>query len=112
VLRHNEEVSASLRGGDVYYQHFGFWHRNELGLNTGPARRIVANTWLGASLGNHQRLTEPQCWATLDYATVEAFSFGERLASVATRSRTAHGLVSGLMLNSVTESLSRPHQVH
>jgi len=92
IPRRDRLWAAVVEAGDLYHQHLSFWHRNELGLNTGPAHRIVANTWLGASLGSPQMLTEPHCWATLDYATVEVFSFGEQWTSAATRSGTAHGL--------------------
>ena len=56
------------------------WDKNEYGLNLDAVRKRTINTWGKHKLPGPQLLTQSQCWATLDYYTIEDFDCGRRVA--------------------------------
>lgn len=55
-------------------------------------RSIVLNSWYVTRFRSDQLITEPQCWATLDYSTVEDPNVKAEIHWAAKRVGTAHGL--------------------
>jgi len=78
-------------------EHYGLlvgpWAENQFGYDLRPARRISTNTWQKARVSPEQLLTEPQCWGTLDYATLEEPDFATELTYKVARAGTASGLL-------------------
>jgi len=73
------------------------WESNVYGLDMRAARQKLVNTVLtGTSEANRfvheQLLTEPLCWATLDFMQVEDPDVRATAAWTATRAGTGHGL--------------------
>lgn len=64
-----------------------------LQFDFGPARRLARNDLLKAHLSAEQLLVDPQCWATLDYPTLESLHLSANLHWAAKRSGTAHGII-------------------
>lgn len=63
-----------------------------LGINMLPARRFVMNTiWRGA-IRAEEILVTPQCWATLDYATLQSPDVQSTLTWRIAEPTQAHGL--------------------
>ena len=84
--------AAVVEASDLYNRYFSGWGGADYGLKLDAGRRIVANTWSKARVEATQLLVEPQCWAALDYRTLNASHVrGEAVWAVA-RSATAHGL--------------------
>jgi len=68
------------------------WDDNGYGLDMQAARRLVTNTWRKGRVSPEQFLAEPQCWATLDYSTLESPNVHAELTWSVMREGTAHGL--------------------
>jgi len=68
------------------------WERNELGQDLSSARRMIVNDMHKARFSPEQLLTEPQLWATIDYASVENPDFQGSLNWTVQRAGTGHGI--------------------
>ena len=77
---------------DVYRRYTKPWLENAYQLDMRAGHRLVINTWDKARIAKDQFLTSPQCWATLDYRTIEHPNISAQEACVATRAGTAHGM--------------------
>jgi len=67
------------------------WTRNVLGQDLAVAQRKVLNEFRKARVKPEQLLTEPQLWATLDYATIENPDVRGILHWTAIRDGIGHG---------------------
>lgn len=83
---------AVVESPDLYMKYVAPWAKGEHGFDLGAARRIVLNTWRKGRIKPDQLLTEPQCWATLDYLTIESPDVHAELNCTVERAGTAHGL--------------------
>ncbi|MBA3256289.1 MAG: 50S ribosomal protein L11 methyltransferase [Pyrinomonadaceae bacterium] len=83
---------AVVEAPDLYMKYVAPWAKGEHGFDLGAARRIVLNTWRKGRIKPDQLLTEPQCWATLDYLTIESPDVHAELNCTVERAGTAHGL--------------------
>ncbi|MFQ5742654.1 MAG: 50S ribosomal protein L11 methyltransferase [Acidobacteriota bacterium] len=85
--------AAVVEAPELYAELTGPWNDGRYGLDMGAARRFVTHAWRKARVKPEQLLTEPQRWATLDYATVKSSDLRGQLQGTARRTGTAHGLV-------------------
>lgn len=70
------------------------WDKNEYGLNLDAVRKRTINTWGKGHVRPPQLLTQSQCWATLDYYTIEDFDAQGELHWTIENGGTAHGISS------------------
>ncbi len=77
---------------DQYKVYTSPWSDAPYGLNMQVGQQFVTNTWGKATVKPDQFLTDPQCWATLDYRTLENPNIHADLHWTAPRSGIAHGL--------------------
>jgi len=82
--------AAVVEATDRYEQIVGPWQRFDLDLSAGVSR--VTNTWRKTRIRAEELLTEPVCWATLDYYEVESSDVCAEIPWCAARRGTAHGI--------------------
>jgi protein arginine N-methyltransferase 1 len=87
--------AAVIEAPELYERLSGPWAGNEFGLDMEPARRLVTNTWVRASVNRGQLLAEPERWATLDYAHVDDPHVCARITWSIGRPGLAHGIAAG-----------------
>ena len=68
------------------------WDDNAYGLNMKAARKIATNTWRRDRVKPEKLLTEPKCWAMIDYTSLEKPDASGKVSWSALRDGTAHGL--------------------
>ena len=83
---------AVAEAPNLYERHCAPWADNNYGLDLGPARRLVLNTWQKGRVDSDQLLTRPQQWASLDYDSIESSDVSADLTLTVMRAGTAHGL--------------------
>lgn len=66
--------------------------RNQFDLDLSAATRLVTNTWRKSRIKPEQLLTDPICWATLDYYEVDSPDVHAEISWQAAREGTAHGV--------------------
>jgi protein arginine N-methyltransferase 1 len=84
--------AAVVEAPDLYARQVTPWGDHTYGLDLEASRRLLVNTWNKGKVAPGQLLVPPQCWAKLDYATVEDADLGGTLTWTATRPGTGHGL--------------------
>ena len=82
--------AAVVESGDRYEEIVGPWQRFDLDLSAGVSR--ITNTWRKTRIRAEELLTEPACWATLDYYKVESPDVCAQISWPAARRGTAHGI--------------------
>jgi protein arginine N-methyltransferase 1 len=87
--------AAVVEMRDSYARQTDPWDDNGFGLDMEAARRIVVNTWNKGRVTRDNLLTQPQRWATLDYAVVEDPDARAQVTWTVTRPGTGHGLAAG-----------------
>jgi len=73
------------------YSRVSMWDEFSEDFDFGLARRIVANTWWKSRVEPAQFLSEPQCWATLDYLEIIDPDVRADVEFEVTRPGTVHG---------------------
>ncbi len=68
------------------------WSSEQSGWQMQAARRLVTNHWYGCQVSPEHLLTQPACWATLDYISLETPHCEAQARVRASRRGTAHGL--------------------
>ena len=96
---------AVVEAPDLYRSYTAPWEDNAYGLDMEAARKIATNTWHRGRVKPEQLLTEPKCWATLDYTLLEKPDVSGEVSLVATREGAAHG-VSVWFDSELTEGVS------
>lgn len=84
--------AAPVEASDVYALLLAPWDVPHYDLDFQPARHIAANTWSKARVRPDQLLTAPQCWATLDYGSIDRPEVSTDLRWAASRAGTGHGV--------------------
>jgi len=77
----------------TYERRMAPWEENSFGFQLQPARRVAANNWWKPRHESLRILTEPRCWATLDYATIENPNAAAEIELQVESAGTAHGVV-------------------
>ena len=83
---------TAVEAPDLYRNISDPWDNNGYDLDMRAARRLVTNAWRKGRVSPEQFLSEPQCWGTLDYSTLESPHVRAELTWNVTRTGTAHGL--------------------
>jgi protein arginine N-methyltransferase 1 len=83
--------AAVVETSDLYRDFTRPWEENAYGFDLRPARKAAINSWRKARPGQ-KMLTEPACWAALDYTRVENPSARGELSSRVSRDGTGHGV--------------------
>jgi protein arginine N-methyltransferase 1 len=69
------------------------WSEDRTGFDMDAARRIVTSTWEKAAVDQDQLISEPCCWGTIDYTTVQSPDVSGTVTGRAQRDGVAHGLI-------------------
>lgn len=84
--------AAVVEAADEYEMIVGPWKNTyeDLDLSTGVSR--ITNTWRKTRINAEELLTEPACWTTLDYKTVNSPDTRAEISWRVMQSGTAHGI--------------------
>ena len=82
--------ASVVEAPEQYDEIVGPW-RDRFDLDLAAGRRLVTNTWRKSRIKPEQLLTDPVCWATLDYYEVNSNEVCAEISWQATRNGTAHG---------------------
>jgi len=86
--------AALVEVPELYGRHYTTpWDDNKYGVDMSRAKSIVTNAWRKQQIKTEQLLVEPQCWATLDYTSIESSDVSSELSWDSPREGIAHGLV-------------------
>ena len=77
---------------ELYRDYASPWDDNPYGFKMQAAQRLITNTWRKGKVTPEQFLVKPQCWATLEYTTLENPNISAELTWTVERAGTAHGL--------------------
>jgi protein arginine N-methyltransferase 1 len=71
------------------------WADRPYEFDWAPAKRVAANDWfkIKEKVTPAQFLSEPSCWATIDYVTLSSPNVAGEVSWKATRDGTCHGLI-------------------
>lgn len=69
------------------------WARENFDLDMEAARKAVTNCLVKTAATPDRLLSEPQCWAVLDYATMESPGLSATVSFRTVRTGIAHGLI-------------------
>lgn len=75
-----------------YKEIVGPWEDAKYGVDLSAGRSRITNNWRKTRIKADSFLTEPVCWATLDYGEVTSPDASGEISWRATRSGTAHGI--------------------
>jgi len=92
IPRRDTLWAAVVTAPDTYRSRVSPWDEAPFGIEMHTASRFVVNTWWKAHFVPDQFLAEPQCWASLDYATITSPNVDGQVSWTATHTGTAHGL--------------------
>jgi protein arginine N-methyltransferase 1 len=92
IAKRDRLWAAVVEAPELYLKHFIGWD-DALGFDQRAAAHILANSWSRGRVAPGQLLTEPCCWSTLDYETIDSSDVSSEFAWMTTRSGTAHGLI-------------------
>jgi protein arginine N-methyltransferase 1 len=76
---------------ELYGRFTEAWRDNGLGLDLGPAERILLNNWVKGFADPEQFVSQPRRLAALDYATTTDVNLDVQTTSDVIRPATAHG---------------------
>src|ERR1044071_2169860 len=83
--------ASVVEAPEQYKEIVGPWGR-QFDLDLAAGRRLVTNTWRKSRIKPAQLLTDPVCWATLDYHEVNSPDVSAEISWQAARKGTAHGV--------------------
>ena len=87
-------LAAVVTDADTYLRGLEGWRRWPE-LDQSRARSLAANSLLACRVERESIVSDPACWATLDYRTIEHANVEGRLECVASGIATAHGVGLG-----------------
>ena len=93
IARKDRIWAAIVDAPKEYGKIVGIWDGNPFGQDLGAARRKTLHAFRKVRVTPSQLLTEPQLWATLDYATIENPDVRGNLQWKAKREGTGHGIL-------------------
>ena len=85
--------AAVVEAPEPYAKLVDPWGEGKFELEMSAGRRIVLNTWSKARVKPEQLLTNPQCWATIDYRSVVSPNIDGAFTTSVNRAGTAHGVL-------------------
>lgn len=63
--------AALVNAPGIYRKRLENWDHNLFGVDLSPARERIVNMRWRERIGPENLMTEPECWATLDYRTID-----------------------------------------
>ena len=93
VPRRDNLWAAIVAGPDLYRDCQVPWVGNPFGVDMRAGLQIVTNSWRKERVQREQLLSEPRCWATLDYVSLGSPDVSGEVVVAAARAGTAHGMV-------------------
>jgi type I protein arginine methyltransferase len=93
IPRRDHMWAALVEDAELYRRYHEPWLANSYSLDMRDGHPLVVNTWRKVNAKPGQLLTEPSCWATLDYATIESPNVSAEVTWVVSRPGTVHGLL-------------------
>lgn len=84
--------AAIAQAPEFYKEHASVWEDDIHNLTLISGRRFAINTWRKGRMKAEQMLTEPECLATLDYATLDSCDINAEMTQTALREGVAHGI--------------------
>ena len=84
--------AAVVEAADEYEKLVGPWKNSYEDLDLSTAISRITNTWRKTRIDAEELLTEPVCWSTLDYKTVNTPDTRAEISWRSRRSGTAHGV--------------------
>jgi protein arginine N-methyltransferase 1 len=84
--------AAVVDGGELYKRYREPWESEPFGLDLRAGRRYVVNSWRKACVGAEELLSTEQCWATLDYRTIDDVKIRGEIHLAITKRGLSHGL--------------------
>ncbi len=85
--------AALVEDPELYRPYCEPWLSNDYGLDMHAGHPMVINTWKKTNAQQEQLLVQPQCWATLDYTTIENPHVAGELNWSIDHPGTTHGLL-------------------
>jgi len=85
--------AALVDAPELYKQLAGPWRNAVPGIDLEPALRLATNYFWKGRVAADQVVGQPQCWASLDYRTVENTAVRGEAKWTIPQDRTVHGLV-------------------
>lgn len=94
LIPRQDTMWAAVVESPKHYEQFSDpWEQGVLGVDLRVAKPLVRNSWVRAKeITTEQLLTVPECWATLDYSTIESPDVRGEASWRPTRDGTAHGI--------------------
>jgi protein arginine N-methyltransferase 1 len=92
IARRDKVWAAVVEVPDRYAELVAPWKRDRFDFDLSAATRVVTNSLRKAQLKPGELLTEPTCWATLDYYQVKSPDVRAQLDWRVARPGTAHGV--------------------
>lgn len=83
--------AAVVESPELYKRYTGPWEDAHYELDMAVVRPIAINTWSKGRPKPAQLLTEPKCWTTLDYGSIDQPNVRGELTWTASRAGTAYG---------------------
>lgn len=83
---------AVVESPRLYGTHVTPWKEAPCGFDLEPLQRMNVNNWTRARIVPEDLLTEPACWAALDYRSIAQADIRGELRWTALRAGVAHGL--------------------
>jgi protein arginine N-methyltransferase 1 len=94
VLPRRDRIYAALAEAPrEYARTTGPWRTHNRGFYLEPARRVMVNSLVRSDMTREQLLSEPQLWATLDYASIDSPHVRNAVTLRPSRHGTVHGLI-------------------
>ena len=84
--------AALVQAPDAYGEVVEPWETNGYGFDLQVMRDKAVNNWRKLKSGCNPLVSEPRCWATLDYRTLSAPNLSGRVVWTLDRVTTVHGL--------------------
>ena len=84
---------ALVEAPDAYADIVEPWEAHRYGFDMSAARRLAVNSFKRKVMRPEQLLTEPTCWATVDYSVVDSNDLDARVNLTVLRPGVAHGLL-------------------
>ena len=84
--------AAIVEAATLHEKIIGVWDRDVFGIDMTVVRPMVVNTCHGTRLCEADLVTRPECWTTIDYASLSSAHLSGRAAWTIDEPRSAHGI--------------------
>jgi protein arginine N-methyltransferase 1 len=92
LIPQQDSLWAALVASERIYRVVRVWEDSGYGFDMSAARQMAESSFWRAPAQPDEMLTEANCWATLDYRTIEGPNVSGELGWTVSRPGTAHGI--------------------